>query len=180
MALQTIRKMVKQNLPFLPDGATVIPGIDISVDDKIDNIIIEQYYYLQSFTGLSDADVEIETNYTNTQRMLIAQLVSYYGINDETLKNVGGSAGAGSTAGKRIKKGKADVVEAEFDYGKSSDGTFLGATTEQLSNKFAQKACEYATILKYNLPFCIDLGFCKNKSNPMPFMVFQNNNLNKC
>lgn len=180
MSLPNIKIMVKQNLPFMPIGTTIVPGIGLTVDEKIDNIIIEQYYYLQSFTKKSDTDVEDETKYSNMQKMLIAQLVSYYFVSDGALQNVAGSAGSAGTAGKRIKKGKADVVEAEFDYGKSTDGTFLGGTTESFAMKFGQKACEYAAILKYKLPLCVDLGFCKIKSNPMPFMVFPNNNLNKC
>lgn len=180
MALQNILTMVKLKLPFLPDGSTLIPNLGLTVDDKLNSSIFEQYYYLQGFTKLIDADVDTEANYNNLQKMLITELVCYYSISDKALVNVAGTNGASGTAGKRIKKGKADVVEAEFDYGKSSDGTFLGMTTEQLMMKFAQRACEIAALLKYNLPLCEALGFCKAKAHPMPFMVFPNKNINKC
>lgn len=172
--------MVKQKLPFLPDGSTIIPGLGITLDTKLDNLITEQYYYLQKYTQLSDVDVETEAKYTPLQRMLIAELSAYHGINDKALTNVAGSAGTEGDGGKRIKKGKADVVEAEFEYQKSKDGNFLGGTTEELKANFARRACEISAQLGYNLPFCIMLGLCSKKEEPIPFMFIDNPSPKRC
>lgn len=154
-------------MPFIPT--------DGSFDNTIDNFTFEKFYYLQSFTQLNNVDVEDETKYSVMQKMLIAELVCVELLTRKTLENVAGVNGQAASAGKRIKKGKADVVEAEFDYGKASDGTFLGKTSAELIEEHSKKACEYAAILGYNLPMCAELGLCKIYDAP-PFISYVNNN----
>lgn len=171
--------MVKMKLPFLPPGDSVIPGLGVTVDDKLNFIICEQYYYLQPFTGLSDSEVEEEDNYSPRQKMLIAELSAYFALCDKTLVNVAGSGGGPATGAKRIKRGKADVVEGDFEYGKSSDGSFLGMTAKELLMKFATRACEIAALLNYVLPFCEALGLCSVEDSDVPPLLFiKNEDLN--
>jgi len=167
MALQTILEMVKGKMPFLPT--------DNSMDSKLEQFKLEQFYYLQKWTNIVDADVEDETKYSGLQKMLVSELVIIETLNRKVLETVGGVNGASGSAGKRIKKGKADVVEAEFDYGKASDGTFLGKTAEQLAGDHAKKACEYAMTLGYSLPMCAALGLCQVYDTPA-FIAYENNN----
>lgn len=167
MALQSILEMVKNRLPFLPAS---------SLDATISQYIFEQFYYLQKWTLLSNADVEDESKYSGLQKMLVAELCSYSLLERKAIENVGGSQGAAPEGAKRIKKGKADVVEAEFDYGKASDGNFFGGTSEALMGEFAKKACEYAATLEYTLPLCQKLGLCPVMDVP-PFLAFENPNL---
>ena len=165
MALQNILGMVRSRLPFLAVGAPI--------DTVINNFITEQFYYLQKWTLLSDTDVEDETKYSAIQKMLVAELVCVELINKKVIEDVAGAGGAAGTAGKQLKRGKADVVEAEFQYGKSSDGTFMGKTAEQLEKDHAQKACEYAATLDYSLPMCALLGLCRVYDTPA-FIAYEN------
>lgn len=165
MALQPILQMVKSRLQFLPT--------DNSLDAIINQFTYEQFYYLQKWTVKVDADVEDESKYSGLQKMLVAELVCCELLLRKIVEVVGGVGGSTPTAGKRIKKGKADVVEAEFDYGKSSDGTFLGLTADEIYMKHARKACEYATTLCYNLPMCGSLGLAPVSDIPS-FIAFEN------
>lgn len=65
------------------------------------------------------------------------------------------SAGAGA---KRIKKAKADVVEAEFDYAKASDGGTLTTKSDTIMGTLKNKICEYAATLQVRLPMCDCIG----------------------
>lgn len=168
MALQNILGMVRSRLPFLP--------VSIQIDADIAEFTLEQFYYLQKWTKKTDAEVEDENNYSGLQKMLVAELVCCEFISKKILETVGGSAGADPTQSKRIKKAKADVVEAEFDYGKASDGTFMGMTGEQLFTLHAKKACEYAATLGYSLPMCVEYGYCKPFVAPA-FLAFPNCNI---
>lgn len=166
MALPTLLIMVKNNLPFLPT--------DNSKDAIIEQYIMEAQYYLQKWTLLSNTDVEDESKYSSLQKMLIVQLVCCNLISNQALANVGGVNGSSGTGAKRIKKGKADVVEAEFDYGKADDGSFLGLSAKDLLAKCKDKACEYAATLQYSLPMCT----CGQVYDTPAFIVFENENLN--
>jgi len=166
MALPTLIQMVKNNLPFLPT--------DNSKDAVIQQYIIEAMYYLQPWTLLSNTDVEDESKYSSLQKMLIAQLVGCNLITNQALLNVGGAGGGSGTGAKRIKKGKADVVEAEFDYGKADDGSFLGLSAEKFLNNCKMKACEYAATLNYSLPMCN----CGKVYDTPAFIAFENDKLN--
>lgn len=171
MAVQNILGMVRSRMVYLPVSATI--------DTEIGNFTIEQFYYLQKWTILDDNEVEDESKYKALQKMLVAELVCIELLSKKTLSNIAGENGGEATAGKRIKRGKADVVEAEFDYAKYSDGTFLGKTAEQLISDHAKKACEYAATLGYNLPMCAELGLCQVYDTPA-FISYENTNLNCC
>jgi len=146
MALGNVEQLVRNRLPFLLS--------DTPTDNLIESYKIESYYFLQPNTGFSDADVEDDTKYGGVLRMLVADLVAYNLLSQKILANVGGVAGGTVTAGRRVKKGKADVVEAEFDYGKSSDGTFLGGTGSELLEQIKSSLCAKAYQLSYSLPMC--------------------------
>jgi len=168
MALAAILQMVKNRLPFIP--------ADNSLDATINSFILEQFYYLQKWTGIDNNYVEDEAQYTGLQKMLVAELVCYELLERKTIENVGGVNGSAPSGAKRIKKGKADVVEAEFDYAKASDGGFLGATATELMKESASRACDYAATLGYTLPLCQKLGLCPALDVP-PFLAFENPNL---
>ena len=153
---------VLQKQPFL------VAGTDTTT--LVGNIKVEEQYYLQPYTLLNDTDVVDDTKYSNLQLLLVTEMICCEIIKKQTLQNVEGSGGTPGTGAKRIKKGKADVVEAEFDYGKASDGNFLGGTAEELLLQHTRKACEYARMLKYTLPLCI--GVLETPIIPPPFVTF--------
>lgn len=141
---------MKGILPFLPAN-------DAGVDAKIEENKIMQYYFLQPYFGIDDADVENDATYTGNRRILVAYLVAYDLLYNKVLGNVGGSSAEGtdgSEAGQRIKKGKADVVEAEFDYAKAGDGNSLVMGSEGLLSKLLEKICSLSATLKIQLPMC--------------------------
>lgn len=161
MALHSIQTMVKNRLPFLTSVEEI----------KIEQYTLEQFYYLQKWTMKVDPDLEDESTYSGMQKMLIAELVSYKLMEKKVVENVGGKDGGAAEGAKKIKKGKADVVEAEFEYGKASDGTFLGMSASELLSNIASQACEYAQTLGYTLPMCQKLGLCGPYDVP-PFLSF--------
>lgn len=167
MAKRALLDMVKDRLPFLPT--------DNTMDDTINGFITDQEYSIQTWTKLSDDDVETEAKYKQLQKMLIAELVCYGLLDRQVIKVVGGVNGSIATPGKRIKSGTADVVNAEFDYGKAQDGAFLGQTADTIKKDHGLKACEYAIALGYNLPIL----YIYNLQIPLDapaFMVFDTNN----
>ncbi|RUP41613.1 MAG: hypothetical protein EKK63_04990 [Acinetobacter sp.] len=161
MALATVLDLVKVRLPFLPVGS--------SMDTTIETFKTERYYYLNKWTKIDIADIEDDSKYDGVLRFLVVRLVCYDLINRKVLENVGGTNGNAPTANKRLKKGKADVVEAEFDYAKASDGTTLSIDTVTLLSNLKSEICQYASILNYRLPMC-DNG----KTCPLPFIVYPN------
>lgn len=166
MALQSIPDSVRAKLPFLDANTT-------GTDTIINQIKTEQYYYLSPYTKLTGSDIEDDSKYAGLQILLVTEMVCVEFLKKETLKNVAGTAGAAGTGAKRISKGKADVVEAEFEYGKAADGNFLGATAEELLLQHTRKACEYAKMLKYSLPLCI--GVLDMPFDTPPFLGFVDN-----
>jgi hypothetical protein len=261
MALQSVEDLVRGWLPWLPAA-----GVNTTLDAQITAYKINTYYFLQPYYGFTDAQVEVDANYTGIKRLLAAALVTYDLIQNKVLINLSGNVetlasvvfgitggtlsagvnrivsikingititsaaidhtgnndttaaavaanilaflsnpnynasvltnqvtvqavpGSGSspngfvleiiTAGdvtvsgnlgqmaggvgssvagagaKRIKKAKADVVEAEFDYAKSSDGTTLTSQTSSIVSDLKSKICAYAATLQINLPMC--------------------------
>lgn len=152
MALQSVEDMVRGWLPWLPPA-----GQNLPLDAQITAYKINTYYFLQSYLGIADVDVENDAIYTGVKRLLVAAMVAYDMIVNKVYENLGGNSTGtvqpGSGA-QRIKKGKADVVEAEFDYSKASDGNALLMNTEKLLADLKAKICAYAVTLKINLPMC--------------------------
>ncbi len=159
MALKEVIELVKNRLPFVPSSG--------ALDTKIEDFKLEQYYFLQPWTKIPDVDVETDSEYKGILRMLVAELVTYQLIIRKVIENMGGEDGELAEAGKHIKKGKADVVEAEFEYSKASDGNELLLKTEALLPELKLNICQYSCTLGYNLPMC-----GKTKSEPIPFLAF--------
>lgn len=93
-----------------------------------------------------------EANYTNLQKSFLAELTAYELLKSEVLKNSGGVAGASPTGNKAIKKAKADVVEAEFEYLKP--GTNLTEETSVIMGTLKKSICEKAFKLEVPLAMC--------------------------
>lgn len=173
MALASIIVLVKQRLPFLPQGA------DATLDPIIESMKLEEFYFMQKWTGISNDDVEDESKYTGLLRFLIVRLVCYDLIARQIVQVVGGVSGSSSVAEgtKRIKRAKADVVEAEFDYAKASDGSVLSATSTDILNTICKEICSYAAALSYfNLPMCLNQMIF----DVPPFIGYENPNLKSC
>lgn len=166
MALKAVLELVKNRLPFMP--------LDGSCDEKAEDFKLEQYYYLQSYCNISDADVEEDSSYTGLKRMLVADLVAYYLIVREVVKITGGEDGGAATGSKHIKKGKADVVEAEFEYSKASDGNTIAMETKKLVEELRIGICTKAQTIGFHLEV-----FCgvKKPVRAKPFKFFPNTNI---
>lgn len=155
MALQSIEDLVKERLSFVPATGW---------ENKIESYKLQMYYYLQKYLQVEDADVEVDDTYTGLKKMLVKELVVYNMIVEKAITTTGGSTST-SVPGegtKRIKKAKADVVEAEFEYGKASDGTSIALQTEKLIPELKKNICSYARTLGFGLPeFCPDKKYLK-------------------
>ena len=156
---KTILELVKKELPFLDDSQ--------ETTDKVALSKMEQQYFLAKYTGFTGADIEDDSKYDGTLRLLLKQLVACDLLGNKSLENVAGKSGSAATGNRRVKKGKADVVEGEFEYLKASDGGFLGNTSQEFKDMICGKACTYASQLGYRLPMCN-----KKKGIPMPFKSY--------
>jgi len=163
MALQTVEQLVKERLSFIPATGW---------ETKIESYKLQMYYFLQKYLQVADADVENDAIYTGLKRMLVKELVVYNMIVEKVITTTGGSSStsAPGEGTKRIKKGKADVVEAEFEYGKASDGTSIAMETEKLIPELKANICSFSRTLGIILP-----GFCPDrKLDKPPFITFEN------
>lgn len=165
MALGTVEELVRGWLPWLP-AATIVPA----VDTQIDLYKISTYYFLQSYLGIADADVEDDGQYNGVTRLLVAALVANDLMVNKVLLNVGGTSSTAPSGGKRIKKAKADVVEAEFDYAKASDGNSLLMSADKLMALLKEKICIYGSTLNIWLPMCM----CDDNLEITPFKAYVN------
>lgn len=96
-------------------------------------------------------------DYSNLERMLIADLTAYQYIESQMTKS------ASNTADSIIKKVKADVVEVEYDTNISSNTSKSGVL-----EKIRKSACAKAFTLG------ISLSICESSTDnfPTPFRVF--------
>lgn len=166
MAIGTVLELVKERLPFIPNDGTY--------DARINSLKLEVYYAIQHCTGIADADVEDDTKYTGLTRYLVVRYVCYLLIYNKIIEVLGGVGGAAPSGNKRIKKGKADVVEAEFDYAKASDGSTLSMEATSLIANLLKEMCGYAKTLKCSLPMCSGL-FSTTKGFPPAFIAYGGN-----
>jgi len=86
--------------------------------------------------------------------MLVSELTSYQILERKVIENLAGEDGTAANAAQNVTKGKADVVEAEFEYSKSSDGNKLLLKTDELMRQILISICSYAEVLGYCLPMC--------------------------
>ena len=145
MALGEVLALVKEKLPYADDS---------SFDTVIQSEKLQQYYYLQVYKGLEDSEVETDSNWTGLWRLLVVNLVCYQMIRTKAIQTTGGSFGDTNPDTRKLKKAKADVVEAEFVYIKASDGSLIQMSAEDAMNKFKETICSYAKTLKINLSLC--------------------------
>lgn len=163
MPLQSVDALVKEKLSFVPQTGW---------ETKIESYRLQQCYFLAKWSGYeTEGDIEDPDNYTGLKRMLVSELVVYNMIIEKVITTTGGSSdtSAPGEGSKRITKGKADVVEAEFDYAKSSEGTTIALKTEQLIPELKANICRYSRTIGWAIP-----GFCdKPKTGkPMPFQSY--------
>lgn len=161
MANEAIIDLVKLRLPFIPT--------DSSKDDLINSIITEVFYLVQKCSGLSNDDVEDETKYTGLLKYLVVRYVCYLLIYYKIIEIVGGINGAVPSVTKRIKKAKADVVEAEFDYAKASDGSTLSMEATNLMRGLISEICNYASMIGCTLGICTLCNGGAAKTAPWKF-----------
>lgn len=144
MAIASINEMVHQRLSCLNNTTD---------NTLIDSITIQQFYFMQGQTLKTDADVETESNYKPLEKILFAALVSYNMLKKRIMENMAGSGGSSTvTPGKIVKKAKADVVEAEFEIPKASDGIFLNMNATQVLAELVKEICSTAYMLHYCIP----------------------------
>jgi len=141
--------MVKDRLPYLSDPSN---------DPIIERQRVMICYLIQSETGKSDAaDVETESNYTAYQNMLIAAMVCYQLLKNKIVLNMAGDGTSGSSGGgsKVLKRAKADVVEAEFQIIKASDGSSFLMASDAFMADLLLEICGMARKLSYSIPWCV-------------------------
>ena len=90
MALATIQQMVFDNLPFLD-------STDSNTIDLVDREITKSYYILSDPLGKT-TDIEVESSYSEKERILISYYSSYSLLLRRTTESAQGNAST-STAG---------------------------------------------------------------------------------
>jgi len=146
MAQKTVVEMVRNRLPFLTAGDTV--------DEMINDYKQDVYYYLQPWSRILDDVVEDDSSYTGLKRVLVAEITAYNIVTRKIMVEMGGVNGSEASAGKRLKKAKADVVEAEFEYAKANDGGVLATDMNSLATELRNNVWNYAIGLGWYLPDC--------------------------
>jgi len=146
MPQKTVEQMVYNRLPFL--------AVTPQNSELISDFKQEMYYYLQPWTRFADDIVEEDSSYRGLRRMLVAELTAHTILKRKIVTNLGGVGGSSSSGGKHIKKGKADVVEAEFEYAKAGDGNELLMESVDLIAEIKATYCKYGYSLGYYLPDC--------------------------
>lgn len=146
MAQKTILQMVYNRLPFL---TVTEANSELIADFKQD-----VYYYLQPWTRITDELVEDDDTYTGLKRILVAEMTALNIVTRKVLIEMGGENGGAASGGKRLRKGKADVVEAEFEYAKASEGGAMITDMNSLLTELKTNRCNYARALGYSLPDC--------------------------
>lgn len=167
MALGTIEELVRVELPYLAN--------DIPTNNNIGVFKTNRYYFMQSYYLTPDVSVEDDSYYTGNKRILVALLVAYDMLNKKAIENSGGSSasGTGSGSGNRVvKKATADVVEAEFETTKASDGVTIQLDTKTILGELQKRICSLAYSMKIRLDIC----GCK-KLQPPPFIFYPNTNI---
>lgn len=154
--IATIIDIVKQKLPFLMTADDVVVELEI----------VQSFYALQKYLLKTDTEVEIETNYTNLQKMLVAYYTAYNLVQRKALVNLQGENGTATQINQIVKKVKADVVETEFQ--EANSGNYLILDAEKISNGLKLLVCQTATTLNIRLPICSIL-----KKAVIPFEVYK-------
>lgn len=171
----TVNRLVKNRLAFL--------GLlsDTTYDQLIEDFGIEMMYLLQIPLGNKDQDdtwIEEETNYSVTERGLIADLVSCFMILRKVFVNIegDGTTGGGASGSKYLKRAKAGEVEAEFALPKSDESSNLQMKAEQLLDGLKNAACQKASQLGFTLCVCDDcslqIDLFNSNDNVKPFFVY--------
>lgn len=165
MAAPTFNQIVKDKLPYLGSDDDVLIG----------NYIKEVQYKLQDDLEKTNLQVEDENEYSNKEKYLVGTYSAYNLLKQQSLKTIGGTGdtGSGSTAPntKQIKKAKADVVEAEFQQIKSSDGSNIAMNTKDLLEQLRIDVCCWAKELNVVLSIC-NSGVIEMDLTP-PFLYFE-------
>jgi hypothetical protein len=146
MAQKSVKLMVYNRLPFL--------AVTNGNNDLIDDYTNDAYFYLQPWTQYSDAVVELDDTYRGAVRILVAEVVAYNILIRKVLANMTAAESGSSAVSKHLKKGKADVVEAEFEYAKASDGNELIMEATNLVPVIKQAMCNYSASMGWYLPDC--------------------------
>ncbi|WP_338761822.1 hypothetical protein WAF17_16345 [Bernardetia sp. ABR2-2B] len=159
----TIKDIIQNRLPFLNYS-------DVTVDARLDKIIMEVQYTLQKPLKKEDVVVEIETTYSQQEIILIGVYVAYLGVLRKAFTTLAGDTETSEEASaKTLKKAKADVVEAEFHISKASDGSSIQLDTKTLLASLKDEICDTAALLGINLVIC---NMC-NSDLPFAFRINQ-------
>lgn len=145
MAIASVKVMVNDRLPYTTPG---------SFDLVIERTRVQMCYLMQSQTGKPDADVEAEANYKALENMLFAAMVAYQLVKSKVIQNMAGDGTTGGTAAKTLKKGKADVTEAEFVVVKASDGALIQMETSKFLEDLLLEICTWGRSMGYAVPWC--------------------------
>ena len=157
----TIKDIIQNRLPFVDFTNTVI-------DTRFDKIIMEVQYTLQIPLQKEDTDVEIELNYTQREIILIGVYSAYLALFRKSITTLAGDSETSEQASaKTLKKAKADVVEAEFQVSKASDGSNIQLDTNTLLALLKEEICDTAALLGIKLVIC---DTC-NTRPPLGFIV---------
>ena len=155
----TIKQIIQNRLPFLDFSNTV-------VITRLDSLIQEVFYTLQKPLRKTDAEVELESSYSQQEIILIGVYVAYLGLLRKALTTLAGDTETSEEASaKTLKKAKADVVEAEFHINKASDGAAIQLDTDTLLGLLKDEICNKAAELEIILNICnecsggLPLGF---------------------
>lgn len=146
--------------------ATDILPTDLVVDTPLlQRFITKVYYLLQSYSNLSDTDVETESSYTAKQRILIANYSAFLYLkkiladNSVSVKAADGSIST-NAYNSRIKKSKADVVEVEFKYADESGSVAYNfkAKATEIMGMCLMDLCSIARELEWRLQICAEIN----------------------
>lgn len=145
--LAPILDLVKEDLTWLSSAD----------DSKIISKKLQVMYFLQTYLKKTDEEVEEETAWKPRERILIAKVICLELLTRKASTIAGGDSSSEDGAvpdNSFLKKGKADVVEAEFEQLDIRKTATLGIDAASLYDRICKEVCAMAITLNISLPYC--------------------------
>ena len=108
-----------------------------------------------SQNGGTETEIETESNYTNLENMLIADMTKYEMAKQRVTSVTAGTSSSTLPSPRTLKKAKADVVESEFMLVDTKKGQFM-IPTDTWFEMCLKDICDKSRELGISNPMCYD------------------------
>lgn len=142
-------------------------------EQLISRYIFEVMNILQGCFQKADSEVGDEQYYSELQKIIIAELVSYYIVLRVTAANAEGNSQGGSTSvpiQKYIKTAQAEGISTTWEYLNIKSTQFLSLDAQSMMNQFKDNAACYGKQLNCTIEICGSSVVCSCSNNSKPIL----------